>query len=89
VITAAAAIMVVVFLSFDLTPDVSVKQIGLGLAAAVLVDATVVRLVLVPAVMELLGRANWWLPSWLARLLPGASGAGPAGQPAPELAEVP
>ena len=71
VISAAAAIMVVVFLSFVLTPDVSVKQIGLGLAAAVLVDATVVRLVLVPAVMELLGRANWWLPSWLARLLPG------------------
>jgi uncharacterized membrane protein YdfJ with MMPL/SSD domain len=70
VISAAAAIMVVVFLSFDLTPDVSVKQIGLGLAAAVLVDATVVRLVLVPAVMELLGRANWWLPSWLGRLLP-------------------
>jgi uncharacterized membrane protein YdfJ with MMPL/SSD domain len=70
VISAAAAIMVVVFLSFDLTPDVSVKQIGLGLAAAVLVDATVVRLVLVPAVMELLGRANWWLPGWLDRLLP-------------------
>jgi len=61
--------MVVVFLSFVLTPDVSVKQIGLGLAAAVLVDATVVRLVLVPAVMELLGKANWWLPGWLARLL--------------------
>jgi uncharacterized membrane protein YdfJ with MMPL/SSD domain len=71
VISAAAAIMVVVFLSFVLTPDVSVKQIGLGLAAAVLVDATVVRLVLVPAVMELLGKANWWLPGWLARLLPG------------------
>ena len=70
VISAAAAIMVVVFLSFVLTPDVSVKQIGLGLAAAVLVDATVVRLVLVPAVMELLGKANWWLPGWLARLLP-------------------
>jgi hypothetical protein len=50
--------------AFDLTPDVSVKQIGLGLAAAVLADATVVRLVLVPAVMELLGRANWWLPGW-------------------------
>ena len=66
VITAAAAIMVVVFLCFVLTPDVSVKQIGLGLAAAVLVDATVVRLVLVPAVMELLGKANWWLPGWLA-----------------------
>ncbi len=74
VISAAAAIMVVVFLSFDLTPDVSVKQIGLGLAAAVLVDATVVRLVLVPAVMELLGKANWWLPGWLDRLLPGRRG---------------
>jgi uncharacterized membrane protein YdfJ with MMPL/SSD domain len=72
VITAAAAIMVVVFLGFVLTPDVSVKQIGLGLAAAVLVDATVVRLVLVPAVMELLGAANWWLPGWLDRLLPGS-----------------
>jgi uncharacterized membrane protein YdfJ with MMPL/SSD domain len=65
VISAAAAIMVVVFLSLDLTPDVSVKQIGLGLAVAVLIDATVVRLVLVPAVMELLGKANWWMPSWL------------------------
>ncbi len=81
VITAAAAIMVVVFLSFVLTPDVSVKQIGLGLAAAVLVDATVVRLVLVPAVMELLGPANWWLPSWLARLLP----AGPPAERADSL----
>jgi uncharacterized membrane protein YdfJ with MMPL/SSD domain len=69
VITAAAAIMVVVFLSFDITPDVSVKQVGLGLAVAVLIDATVVRLVLVPAVMELLGKANWWLPSWLARVM--------------------
>ncbi|HEX6451516.1 MAG TPA: MMPL family transporter, partial [Trebonia sp.] len=64
VISAAAAIMVVVFCSFIVTPDVGVKQIGLGLAAAVLVDATVVRLVLVPALMELLGRANWWLPSF-------------------------
>ena len=91
VISAAAAIMVVVFLSFVLTPDVSVKQIGLGLAAAVLVDATVVRLVLVPAVMELLGPANWWLPGWLARLLP-ADGSGPADRSgdrlAPEPAEV-
>jgi RND superfamily putative drug exporter len=84
VISAAAAIMVVVFLSFVLTPDVSVKQIGLGLAAAVLVDATVVRLVLVPAVMELLGRANWWLPGWLARLLPArpAEVSEPASAPA-------
>jgi RND superfamily putative drug exporter len=92
VISAAAAIMVVVFLSFDLTPDVSVKQIGLGLAAAVLVDATVVRLVLVPAVMELLGKANWWLPGWLARRLPGglpaAAGSGPAAGRTPELTKV-
>jgi RND superfamily putative drug exporter len=71
VISAAAAIMVVVFLSFDLTPDVSVKQVGLGLAVAVLIDATVVRLVLVPAVMEMLGKANWWLPAWLARVFTG------------------
>jgi RND superfamily putative drug exporter len=76
VISAAAAIMVVVFLSFVLGADVSVKQIGLGLAVAVLIDATVVRLVLVPAVMELLGRANWWLPGPLARILPSS--------PAPE-----
>jgi putative drug exporter of the RND superfamily len=64
VITAAAAIMVVVFLSVVITPDVSVKQIGLGLAVAVLIDASVVRMVLVPAVMELLGKANWWAPGW-------------------------
>jgi RND superfamily putative drug exporter len=73
VITAAAAIMVVVFLSFVLGANVSVKQVGLGLAVAVLIDATVVRMVLVPAVMELLGPANWWLPRPLARILPPAS----------------
>ncbi len=73
VITAAAAIMVVVFLSFVLGADVSVKQIGLGLAVAVLVDATVVWMVLVPAVMELLGKANWWLPAPLFRILPKSS----------------
>ena len=73
VITAAAAIMVAVFLSIVIAPDVSTKQIGLGLAVAILIDATVVRLVLVPAVMELLGKANWWLPGWLDRLLPRTS----------------
>ena len=73
VITAAAAIMVVVFLSFVLGANVSVKQVGLGLAVAVLIDATVVRMVLVPAVMELLGPANWWLPRPLARILPATS----------------
>jgi uncharacterized membrane protein YdfJ with MMPL/SSD domain len=70
VISAAAAIMVAVFLSIVIAPAVSTKQIGLGLAVAILIDATVVRLVLVPAVMELLGRANWWLPAPLARILP-------------------
>jgi RND superfamily putative drug exporter len=79
VISAAAAIMVVVFLSFVLIPDVSVKQIGLGLAAAVLIDATLVRLVLVPAVMELLGKANWWLPGWLDRRLPAGRSGPPGG----------
>jgi RND superfamily putative drug exporter len=81
VISAAAAIMVVVFLSFDLTPDVSVKQVGLGLAVAVLIDATVVRLALVPAVMALLGDANWWLPSWLAKVSMVPRRGGPATEP--------
>jgi uncharacterized membrane protein YdfJ with MMPL/SSD domain len=73
VITAAAAIMVVVFLAIVAGANVSVKQLGLGLAISVLIDATLVRLVLVPAVMELLGRANWWLPAPLARILPRTS----------------
>lgn len=73
VITAAASIMVVVFLSFVLTPERVIKEFGIGLATAVLIDATVVRLVLVPATMELLGDANWWLPRWLDRLLPRLS----------------
>jgi uncharacterized membrane protein YdfJ with MMPL/SSD domain len=73
VITAAAAIMIVVFLSFVAGANVSVKQIGLGLAVAVLIDATLVRMVLVPGVMELLGKANWWLPGPLARVLPKTS----------------
>src|SRR6202012_3964564 len=76
VITAAAAIMIVVFLSFVLGADVAVKQIGLGLAAAVFIDATLVRMLLVPAVMELLGSANWWLPRPLARLLPATFARG-------------
>ncbi|HYM15578.1 MAG TPA: MMPL family transporter, partial [Dehalococcoidia bacterium] len=70
VITAAAAIMICVFASFILGNDRSLKLFGFGLAFAVFIDATVVRLVLVPATMELLGRANWWLPAWLGRALP-------------------
>jgi RND superfamily putative drug exporter len=70
VITAAAAIMVVVFLAFVTAPDVFLKLFGIGLATAVFLDATVVRMVLVPAVMQLLGARNWWIPEWLERILP-------------------
>ena len=70
VITAAAAIMVAVFAAFIPSPDVVLKVIGVGMAAAILIDATVVRLLLVPAVMHMLGRANWWMPAWLGRILP-------------------
>ena len=70
VISAAAAIMVVIFASFLLEDDRVVKVFGTGLAAAILLDATLVRLLLVPATMELLGERNWWLPSWLDRILP-------------------
>ena len=85
-ISAAALIMVAVFGGFVLADDPLTKMMGLGLATAIAVDATIVRLVLVPATMTLLGRANWWLPGWLDRALPGradqtsaeASSAAPA-----------
>ena len=80
-ITAAAAIMVMLFLAFVLGPDLTIKLFGLGLAAAVLLDAVVVRSVLVPALMLLLGRANWYLPRWLDRVLPRLSVEGPAAEP--------
>jgi RND superfamily putative drug exporter len=70
VITSAALIMISVFGAFVLGDDPVVKMFGLGLATAVLIDATVVRIVLVPATMRLLGERNWWLPGWLDRLLP-------------------
>jgi RND superfamily putative drug exporter len=70
VVTSAAAIMVVVFCAFALGPDPIIKMFGVGLAAAILLDATVVRAVLVPATMVLLGETNWWLPRWLDRWLP-------------------
>jgi len=70
VITAAAAIMVAVFLAFVTAPESFLKLLGVGMATAILIDATIVRMILVPAVMQLLGRANWWLPSWLDRRLP-------------------
>ncbi|MER7467967.1 MMPL family transporter [Streptomyces sp. NPDC097981] len=70
IITSAALIMVAVFLSFAVAEDPSAKMFGLGLATAIFIDATVVRMVLVPATMTLLGRTNWWLPKWLDRMLP-------------------
>jgi RND superfamily putative drug exporter len=70
VITAAAAIMVVVFLAFLAAPDVFLKLFGIGLASAIFLDATLVRMVLVPAVMQLLGDRNWWIPDRLERILP-------------------
>ncbi|WP_031011788.1 MMPL family transporter [Streptomyces sp. NRRL F-5727] len=70
IITSAALIMVAVFLSFAVADDPSTKMFGLGLATAIFIDATVVRMVLVPATMTLLGRTNWWLPTWLDRILP-------------------
>jgi len=70
VITAAALIMVFVFGSFVLGYDRQLKLFGLGLSVAVFIDATIVRMVLVPATMELLGDRNWWIPAWLNRLLP-------------------
>jgi putative drug exporter of the RND superfamily len=70
VITAAAAIMVVVFLAFVTSGEIFLKLLGIGMATAILVDATAVRMVLVPALMQLLGRANWWMPRWLDRAVP-------------------
>jgi putative drug exporter of the RND superfamily len=70
VITAAAAIMVAVFLAFVTSPEPFLKLLGVGMATAILVDATIVRMLLVPALMQLIGRANWWIPAWLDRALP-------------------
>ena len=86
VITAAALIMFFVFGSFVLGPEVALKLMGLGLAVAVLIDATIVRMVLVPATMELLGDWNWWLPKWLDRILPRVHVEG--GSLEEELAEL-
>jgi putative drug exporter of the RND superfamily len=77
VITSAAAIMIAVFLGFALDADPTVKMMGVGMAVAVLIDATLVRMVLVPATMALLGSANWWLPGWLDRVLPHLDVEGP------------
>ena len=85
VITSAALIMISVFLGFALGDDPATKMFGLGLATAIFIDATIVRLVLVPAAMTLLGDASWWMPRWLDRLLPAIDLEGHAGLPLPEL----
>jgi hypothetical protein len=82
VIASAALIMISVFFGFVLGTDPIVKMMGVGLAVAVFLDATIVRLVLVPATMRLMGDANWWLPKWLDRILPNLDIEGDSGLPA-------
>ncbi|HET9080926.1 MAG TPA: MMPL family transporter [Trebonia sp.] len=89
VITAAAAIMVAVFAAFVPSPEVTLKVIGVGMAAAIAIDATVVRMLLVPAIMHLLGRANWWLPRSVDRRLPQLRVEGHPEAFAPSLRSVP
>jgi RND superfamily putative drug exporter len=83
VITAAAAIMCTFFLAFVLGDNIIIKLFGIGFASAIFIDATLIRLVIVPSTMELLGDANWWLPAWLDRILPHLDVEGPALEPAP------
>jgi RND superfamily putative drug exporter len=73
VISAAATIMIFVFASFIFGGSIIIEQFGIGLAGAVLIDAFIIRTVLVPALMHLSGRANWWLPGWLDKILPQLS----------------
>jgi uncharacterized membrane protein YdfJ with MMPL/SSD domain len=87
VITSAALIMVCVFSVFALTGVPSIQQLGLGNAVAIAIDATIVRLILVPAFMELMGDWNWWLPGWLDRLLPHVGLEGGAERGVPSGAE--
>jgi putative drug exporter of the RND superfamily len=82
VITAAALIMTAVFGAFILDPQIFLKIIGIGMAAAVIIDATNIRLVLVPATMELLGDKNWWMPRWLDRIIPNLDIEGTHSHPA-------
>ena len=88
VISAAAAIMVAVFLSFALSDQRVIKEFGIGLSVAIFLDATVIRLILVPAAMQLMSDANWWLPGWLDRIVPNLGFGGPEEPEGPEaLAE--
>ena len=88
VITAAAAIMVTVFASFLLGEERVIKLFGLGLASAVLVDAVIIRSILVPAIMQLLGKSAWWMPEWLSKILPNLA-VEPARAPSTRTASPP
>jgi uncharacterized membrane protein YdfJ with MMPL/SSD domain len=85
VVTSAATVMVVTFAVFATMPIIDMKEMGIGLAAAILIDATIVRAVLLPATMKLLGDRNWYLPRWL-QWLPRLEHERPAAAPAPEPA---
>ena len=88
VITSAALIMIAVFISFVFGGDPTIKMMGVGLCTAVLVDATIVRMVLVPASMRLLGDANWWIPKWLDRIIPNLDIEGESRLGPPEFENV-
>ena len=88
VITSAALIMIAVFISFVFGGDPTIKMMGVGLCTAVLVDATIVRMVLVPASMRLLGDANWWIPRWLDRIIPNLDIEGESRLGPPEFENV-
>jgi putative drug exporter of the RND superfamily len=89
VITTAALIMICVFTSFVLNPDPTVKMLAIGMAFAVLIDASLVRMILVPAIMSLLGAHAWWMPRWLEPVVPNMQleTAAPVDVPAPRSAE--
>jgi hypothetical protein len=93
VITTAAAIMVAVFLSFVANSNPTVKMLAVGMAFAVLIDASLVRMILVPAIMTLLGREAWWMPRWMEPIVPHlqleGSGAGTAQGRQPTAASQP
>jgi putative drug exporter of the RND superfamily len=89
VITAAATIMICVFLAFSFGGQRDIAEFGIGLAAAVILDAFILRTVLVPAAMHLFGSANWWLPRWLDRILPHLAIESPEEAPAPPAQAVP
>jgi RND superfamily putative drug exporter len=93
VITTAASIMIVVFASFVLSTDPTVKMLAIGMAFAVLIDASLVRMILVPSIMSLLGRHAWWMPRWLEPVVPhltleGSAAAAAAPPPEPEPAGI-